>query len=700
MSNNIPQKAEDEELKLRKTLYGEQMLPAITLIGTCLFDMMTDSYFRALWDPDDSNTDKLIRFFVPITKIDTNKNVSILNRYKLIEKCHKQTKEIANLVAWNFWNYGDEYGASIEEVCEDIENGNFIEKNKKEKASVEYRAWLLGWDKKGKYNIYDRIPNQVFEKLVRKEFENVGDDPDCVEAYFKCMDLTTCFKVHQKMAGDAASCIFQALNAKGALKQIKEVDFGDLCKEAVDGRNVYYAHSDRSVAEELLNLGGPEKELKTWIEIVEHLHSEKLNEECYKAVKKAWDEAVKLHKSGVFFFSDLLQYIQDPALSDRDESDLYNAAESLKIACREKGALYDGNKEDLIVLLENKMRADIRIPLEDLNGYINDDIDDLEAYLNRFGFKVRDGAVRGHSIDEVINFLCLRVVREQSGNNDWGDLPKLDELAKYEGGPMTEEQLYELVKTHKLMLDASVVCSQVGREFIRDKLFKLIKNARSDNPGQKNICLWMDETTFCNIQKNHDNYQRCNTKRKYGDESASTISNVKELKPYENAYKFINNCNKKGFLQYWVFGEKYRDGQGREILLKGLKANPERRFCVLTCGAVSELVVEGDNVISHNELPLCAVARVQGDYYYPDAKMQPGPNCQIFSQYLPLEIGGTPVDFDKPLLDRMRLPGGDEYSAEAFGVSTEDGGLARTEEMSVPEPKQSSELTIQKTEIL
>lgn len=660
-------------------LYRREMNPAVSRIADAVNNLMVETYFKVFWDSE--RPKMLEEFLLPLLKEKEDdstggpeggrgrkKKDTILQRIRFLEKCSPETQNKAEEMA---------------------------------RKAVKLSGGRLSRGQKLKEQDYIKIDDGLLDELMREEFARA--DATRVRAYFGGMDLAACCKVNRISISTKAKDIYKALHARGLIQDVKDGAEGwsKLCKEASELRNTY-AHGGPEGPRKIQENGGPEKALKPWFDIVKNLHSEELNQAAYEAVLAAWEQAKQLHNSQAFFFRDLLR---DLDLPGADESDLRNAADFRGIPCDAACALYHKGREELADLLEREVKAQTKIPLERLRERFGMDIGDLEAYVTGLGVRVRDGVVMGRTEDEVIHLLELRKTqRDEEEKNrqlekqleqarqalklseaeleelrgdpvrlqallrkcsiDPDSLPMLRELAAYRQGALSPGQLDELVNTHQLVLDPSVLRSQAGREFIEKQLVPRLQEA---NRAGRDLYMVMETTARDHLYQERaackeadEAYRNTNWNSSPNREAErqELERRRQELQPAKSAYYFAQDILQERLLRY-KGGTPSPHRSDEEMLRLFLEENSSQRMCVLTCGPTA--LAES---LDHEQLPLCAVARVHGSHYFP-AERRLGPACLIFPQYLPLAKGSGPVDYLAHLRESLRLDGKD-YTAGAF----------------------------------
>lgn len=644
--------------KHHEELYLEAMKNAVAAIDAAMEKLMGNTYYQLFRTPPE----ELQRFLLLLLRTDppiNGKRCSILNRDSFLKKCSRETQDAAGRAR--------------------------RESGRKKKIKT------------------DALDNEIFDGLVRRELERLKKlaetDPDQanenIRRFFGCMDLPVCCKVNVKHIAKRDDSInsmdslevYNALRKKGLLKGVDENDWSRLCDHAITLRNTY-THGGVDGARKVWDDGGPELALADWYRIAELLYCKDLNQEEYDSLQEQRRAAQNIQNSRVFFFRDLLPDIKVPGV---DEADLYRHAISRHIPRDRECVLYCGTREELARELEQEHRAKIEIPVEELREAVGDDID-LEALLAGMDYHIRGGKVLGRSRDEVLTVLRmeqdrrkqaaenqalaeenqelrqsaeadrnLRLLTPEQRKNLCGSddlkrmaeeklnrLPRLWELEDLQKDPLSSRQLDELVRTHRLVLDASLLRSPVGRDFIQKKLVPRVKKER--------VPLEVEVTARYHIMRDFAayreakyEYNRTDWNARPPEERRAAERRLQTLREAANAYILLHDALRElreTKLLRWTDGIPDPDRRDEDMLLRLLEDQyAGRRVCVLTCG-VTPLTKR----ITRDLFPLCVVARVQDGYFFPETgERRDGPACLIFSQYLPLEAGGGAGEAQVPL---------------------------------------------------
>ena len=632
-----------------RELYRSAMSIQITEISDAVTTMMSQTYYTLFQGPE-----RLERFFLPLMTVDSSGKVpfAVISRSKFLNKCSPKIQEQA-------------------------------------RAEAQERTWK---NKKLKEKDYQKIPDEVFSALVREELQNNSERN--ARAYFGAIDLAGWFKLNTSYAAANFKETYRILRERfpGLGKEQK---WSDLCDKAKDLRNDWTGHYAPEDMDNVRNAGGPKKALEKWLEIVERLHSAKVNEEEYRAVQKALERAVMVEESPIIAFDDL-------GRPDLDHETIRGALESDGIRCGADCTLYS-SKKALSERLERILSNYHWIPLESIGNFMGDDAPDLLSFLKDCGFKVKENQIYCSSADHVMKVLELRQAQrqaeedsrlqvrkaeelrrklklterqleelrssdpqlyrklEQQGTARPEDLPRLEALAKYRKGDLSQSQIQELVRTHQIVLDPSILRSAEGRDFIQRELVPRIQAMQR---AGMNAFMVLEATARYHLYQEFDAYKQA--KQAYGEtawtaaqkqDQQKAWARIQEMTSAKAAYYFAEDAlHRQGLLRYvGIPNPEREDGEALRLFLR---RNPTLRVCVLTCG-VSRQVTEA---VDPEEFPLCAVARVMKAL--PPAKG--GSVCQIFNQFLPLAEGEQAVDLLDTLQQYYQVPT-ENYAVSSFG---------------------------------
>ena len=530
---------------------------------------------------------------------------------------------------------------------------------------------------------YQRIPREIFDKIVGQEIDRRG--AEMAGPILAGLDIAAWFKVNMQLsAQENYENTYKLLCGTCPNLQKKNVhSWSSLCSSALRVRNDYIGHiSDDGL--KLLMEKGLRKTFASFLEIAELLHCPAVNEAEYKTVQETFDQGESRLHWQVISFDDL-------QVSDLTHQEIRQILKDNRIDCQPDCALYK-SREALSECLQQIRTAYQWVPLTQIQEFVGDGMtmEECEEAFRTCDVKVENGKAFCSSVDQLFGILSMaqdqrtqrqraadlaeaeqqlrqelnltnaeleklrqdaqfrQQVEERVAARELKTLPRLNHLCSYEKGKLSADQLQELVSTHQLVLDPSVLRDAYGRRFITNELVPCMQILRS---GGREVYFMVEATARYHLYKDYEAYKAA--ERAYNQEvwtagreqeRAAAKRRLDEMKSAGAAYLCMEDAlHGPGLLRY--VGIPSQESSDEESLRRFLEQNPALRVCVLTSGA-SRL----PEVISHQEFPLCVVARVQRELPHAGGVSGTGQLCRIFPQYLPLVDGTGSED----LMDAFR----------------------------------------------
>jgi len=522
-------------------------------------------------------TDDFMRFWCSLTE-KTGTYLTIASRVSCLKGCSRESAE------------------KIVDICRKNIRGE-----RAEFSSAD--AFLEALEKETRFlsGALDELDNENYKKCLELRYENFSEEEkrQCV----KTLDLAACFKINtvsslKEETWEKLSKMFPSMCG--------QYEWERLNKEALGRRNTLEGHVSPNRTEALT----PEswQELREpWERIAGMLINE--NTEGYygrmqNALKRG-DETLR------FVLVPWRELTKETGLSE----------DKCKAILCEK---YNFDSEMAGVICASAEQANWT-----LSGSISQEKENSEE-LKELKEKRPD-----LSESEIQNNKNRYLIEEGLKN-----LPELDALANYHGGALDRRQIRELLRTHQVVLDASMFMDAQGRDFISGELLpeavKLVKN------GQKQPFIVEAQTRWRLLEEHKKNG-----------------------KPY---YFFMEDVLNKinHVLRYYGVPDPQKTRE--EALVDFVDAHYLKRICILVRGA-SRL----PKMLDHEKYPFCVVGRVQ---------QLPGNNTgrmMIFPEFLPLS-GGREDHLDQKLL-QMRP------AEQESRVRTEE--TLKSEKVKKPERKET-----------
>ena len=578
------------------------------------------------------------------------------------------------------------------------------------------------WEKAQKMAL-QRMADNVFGECMAHEIDTASDEE--IRSFFSGHDVASWFKANTRTAAgqNYAETYRKLCDAIPGLKKARTSagSWSDLCQKALNARNSR-AHGTIETMEALY-LKGIETAYASWLEVVEALHCDSINEAQYQQFQYVFSDSAKRMRRN------LVPYDSLDVADGMSHAEIRSLLRETDIPCGQDCALYD-SAEGLSDRLQ-RLKASYRwIPLSEIYSLVQDEFTetDCAGMIRQAGIRMEADKVFCNSEDQILAVLetarklreqqeklqeqqrlaevredeienlrrelnlTREQVRELEKNSTFRaevdrrvaartlkGLPKLDQLCTCKGGKLTEEQLQELVSTHQLLLDPSVLRSEQGRQFLTKKLVPYLRILQESG---RNVRMIVEATARLHLYQAFEAYhteewgytaQEWTPDRER--ERLAAQQRMEELKSAGAAYLCMEDAlHRQGFVRY--VGIPHRDSTDEEALQVFLRQNPALRVCVLTCGA-STLPA----AITQEKYPLCVVARVQRELPLPGR--EPGLFCQIFPQYLPL-VDGTEEDALLQTFQRCYQVSARDYLSEDI---QEDILAAETEADSAGEEK-------------
>lgn len=550
-----------DSINMPKDDYIKYLSKTIAGTKTELQSLMTEVYYL-IWKDD------FVRFWKEISLVQKDK-FPIADRMHTLEGCSEECADKIAAICREA-NTADRRGQNSYVFG----SGKALLRAMQEKEENKKRALS---------RTFQLLENDTFGKCVEVRYEHADEQEKrrCI----RNLDLAGCFKINT-----VSPVINETYNRlRKTFPLCDKKTWIDLNGHAISVRNFCVGHDTSTQLEET----EPEKwrEIRHyWEEIARNLLCEKTRiqydrfcEEVVRGAKKLCYVKVKwttlTEEAGLSenkcreILGRIYHYESDAegVFCESKEEALASLSERAKWECIEE------ENKNLLKRLESLMECNPEMPEEDLEKQAEESI--WEEKLKQ--------------------------------------LPKLNRLASYQGGSVDKEQLRELIKTHIIVLDASVLLSPNGREFIQRSLLPYAVQERRSKEFPPFVV---------SAQTRYQIYQ----KYREGDRTA---------------YYFMEDILRKSFGIVRYQGIPNPLCSNEDAMEDFVSTNSLQRMCILTYGST-----ELPKRIQHKKYPLCLVGRVH--------KMPlKGSEAELvlFPASLPVEAGRSESRLQERLLQSRRL---------------------------------------------
>ena len=308
----------------------------------------------------------------------------------------------------------------------------------------------------------------------------------------------------------------------------------------------------------------------------------------------------------------------------------------------------EGIKEEITIVQEQLNMPVISLDSFEDSGY---DYSELRKMFRMRGLECKNFDVLAPSkeyLDEII-----RSYKDESVGLSMAEMPikevRLNNLLHYMGGTLDTELLTELLMSHQIVLDMSILLDELGRKFINNVIVPVVEKL-SVTYGK--IELVVEATQRYHLLKKVEEYHE--HEKRYRQMLAAGLVNgengfgdkYNELKRYNNAYIFLADFLTKQchMIKYVGIPSIYKNDT--TAMKDFIEQNGNIRTCVMTMG-VSELPL----LIDKQSMPMCCVARVRRDVM----NKKDGVSIQIFKEFLPLrdEVEISIIRRDKKHIEQL-----------------------------------------------
>ncbi len=582
-TDNISMPSEDYITYLSQAIAGTKIK---------LQTLMTDAYYLA-WGKD------FVNFWKQLTLIPGKGIFPIADRKHSLEGCSEKCAD------------------KIVLICREADKEN--------KSGQNYRilqsgkAFLNAMEEKeaGKQKEFEDLltglGNDIFGKCIEERYRQATEEEK--KRCMRNLDLAGCFKINTVSTVQAET--YRRLGKIFRLCDIKS--WKALNQKAIRVRNFCVGHDTSTTLEE--TEPSQWREIRhSWEEIAKYLACKKTQLQYDKFCEEVLRGARKLCYSKV-----LWKTLADEAgLSEAACKEILN--EIYHYESDTEGVFCESKEEALASLSERQEWEGVK----EENKALLARIAELEKRFPEMDEKALEQRAEESILEEKLK-----------------RLPRLDKLAGYQGGIMGREQLRELMGTHLMVLDSSVLLNPAGREFIEKELVPYAVQGRGGKEQPPFVVA---------AQTRYEIYQ----KYRQGDRTA---------------YYFMEDILRKklGIVRYQgIPNPLYTNEEAMEDFTA---ANSLQRMCILTYGPT-----ELPKQIDHESYPLCLVGRIS-KMPLKGAKAE----MRLFSSSLPIEAGKGEGGLRERLLESFRLA--ESRKDEAYFQKTRKKG----EELSgQPEPKQKT----------
>lgn len=216
----------------------------------------------------------------------------------------------------------------------------------------------------------------------------------------------------------------------------------------------------------------------------------------------------------------------------------------------------------------------------------------------------------GMAKEELQQMVASEIAEEKAE-----EISDIQALAEYQEGCLDDLCLRELVRTHKIVLDLSMLRKQKARKFLGEKLLPFASELIQE--GAEAPFLVEASTRYILFQgvKNYRRFEETGLEENHWSDKEKA-----QAKLDHDAYFFIDHLSKMGYLSFVGIPVPGKDT--KQTLVEYASSHYKTRLCILTCGKADYLVDE----IMKSKARFCIVGRVFD-------------GIRIFPQMLPILSG-------------------------------------------------------------
>lgn len=490
-----------------------------------------------------------------------------------------------------------------------------------------------------------RMGNEEFSHLLREVLPAVPDE-DLRRHLIGLSDLAGLFKMNTVLPSKGGLDFYEMLCERfPQLTTMVREDWKKLNDQSIWLRNRWIGHSNEQTfldegGDECITAGEWRETSAVWLKVAEPLRIEE--------TEPYYQEILKVCQSAENRMNWKLVSLQTLA----EESGCYTAEEVRKILS--ENYRYDCSDDALFCDKAEAMSC--------LSAYAR--MQSMQQELNRRNEELKKIKASMPATAEEI--LRKYLQKKESG--------KLELLLSYAGGNLDRRTIQELVQTHKIVLDPSLLKRREGRQFVMDELRPALE--RCGHTLQSSLIV--EATALYHLQKGYMEFQFLGKKRRTMVRTAANCqeydqltARCEELKSTKAAYLFARD--ELRLVPTGIPDPTLTDEQALAVFLRD---HPLQRFCVLTCGATG--VVKH---IRRDRTPFVCVGRVRSAG---DAAV-----CSIFSQFLPFEKAEDKADALEETLAEIKESALPEEPESGKPGEAEPKQTEPEPEQSKPEPKQT-----------
>ncbi len=445
-------------------------------------------------------------------------------------------------------------------IC-DIKSGEELLEKLSQPISGTNNSW--------KYeNFLKDLENNIYEKWINNYFHDIKEDE--ILHILSGLDLSACFKVNS-ITKNIDNEIHQQTHDR-LFPRMHDINSHKSCwvninQNALDIRNEMIGHTQGQT-----KVDDWKSACRFWEEIASLLNQDRPETDTqYQAFTHAIENGNKQLDLSVIPWKDIVEASGMSKSSCRHIlCDIYNRTE-------------DGNN----VLCESLEAA--------LNNIHR------EIQFNKKNELEKEQLIRQQEIQEAKPGISkkdlLTEIQEETIQKQVKEVPNLNLLSNYKGGFINTLQLRELCQTHTILLDSSLLLSELAENFIIGDLMK----AAGGMPA--------------------------NGKALFVVESSSRFEVFKQKRENKTGGYYLMNdflCGQLRLIRYVGIPNPLQDKN--EAMLEFIEEHKQQRICIFTCGNPGFV-----KMINHNDYPLCTIADVTKNWS--DANH---PNVLLYKNTLPL----------------------------------------------------------------
>lgn len=471
-----------------------------------------------------------------------------------------------------------------------------------------------------------RIDEEEFKIVLHEEYDEGNSENR--RRLVSVMDLAAFTKATDNFAAGSRNTYKKMQEISLSLNDIRKSDWIKKAQNVRDRRNKWSGHvTDHSLS--LCKKEDIQEGLDEVVDVIETLYgndseiSRKYKEKCKDWLKELDYEAIEIEallkddytREG-YTKEDVAKILKADSKYKCEDTNTYVLVDSadkardwldnyfqnvVGISVDELAKICETDEESVTKLLENEgisisNNVVKKYPKEFLIKYIGNHLSEEEK--NRIETSVRMDNPEA-SEEEIDNEIIRKSLEH---------IAKLNYLKDYSGGVLNKDELNELVLTHNLLLDMSVILEPAGRTFLEEQIIPIIEGIRASG---KPVYMTIDATSRYLLYKKVERYKELSKNYNQGlwedeEDRSSMKKEIEALKKYKTAYIYMEDILRKEIQVLMYAGDVIPHLNREEAVEEFVSQNTNSRICLLTYGPIGELIRN----ITEYKYPLIVAVRI------------------------------------------------------------------------------------------